>query len=121
MVTWKDDFPERRQQPRINTAMSVRYRGIRQTDDSVVNAISKDISAGGVRLLVNEFISVFTRLVLEIAVPSAPKPIRAVSKIAWIYKKPYGEQYEIGAQFMDMSEEDKKDVFSFIERSIPKG
>lgn len=117
---WKDDFPERRRQPRINTAMSVQYRGIRQANDSVVNAISRDISTGGVCLLVNEFISVFTRLVLEIAIPSAPKPVRVVSKIAWIRKRPYGEQYEVGAQFMDISEEDKRGVFGFVERSIPK-
>lgn len=117
---WKDDFPERRQQSRLNTAMSVQYRGIRQANDSVVTAIARDISTGGVRLLVNEFISVFTRLALEIAMPSMPRPVRVISKIAWIRKRPYGEQYEIGAQFMDMSEEDKKGVFDFIERSIPK-
>lgn len=117
---WKDDFPERRQQLRVNTAMSVQYRGIRQADDSVVSAISRDISTGGVSLLVNEFISVFTRLVLDIAVPSAPKPVRVVSKVAWIRKRPYGEQYEVGAQFMDMSEEDKRGVFDFVDRSIPK-
>jgi len=116
----KDDFPERRQQPRVNTTMSVQYRGIRQADDSVVNAISRDISNGGVRLLVNEFISVFTRLVLEIALPSVPKPVRVVSKVTWIRKRPYGEQYEVGAQFMDMSEEDKRGVFDFVESSVPK-
>lgn len=116
----KDDFPERRQQPRVNTTMSVQYRGIRQADDSVVNAISRDVSNGGVRLMVNEFISVFTRLVLDIALPSAPKPVRVVSKVAWIRKRPYGEQYEVGAQFMDMSEEDKKGIFDFVESSAPK-
>ena len=117
---WKGDFPERRRQFRINTTMSVQYRGIKQADDSVVTAISRDISTGGVRLLVNEFISVFTRLVLDIAVPSTPKPVRAVSKVAWIRKRPYGEQYEVGAQFMDISKEDKKDVSDFVVRSIPK-
>ena len=117
---WKEDFPERRQQPRVNTTMSVQYRGIRQASDSVVNTISRDISAGGVRLLVDEFISVFTRLVLEIAVPSTPKPVRVVSKITWIRKRPYGEQYEVGAQFMDMPEEDKRGLSDFMEKSIPK-
>ena len=116
----KDDFPERRQQPRVNTAVSVQYRGIRQSEDSVINAISRDISTGGVRLLVNEFISVFTRLILDIAIPSAPKPVRVVSKVAWIRKRPYGEQYEVGAQFTDMPEEVKRGVFDFVERSIPE-
>ena len=117
---WSDDFPERRQQQRVYMTMSVQYRGIRQANNSVVNAISRDISTGGVRLLVNEFISVFTRLVLEIAVPSAPKPVRVVSKIAWVRKRPYGEQYEVGAQFVEMSEEDRRGVTDFIERSVPR-
>lgn len=116
---WKADFPERRQEPRVASTMSVQYRGIRQESDATVNAIARDISVGGVRLLVNEFVSVFTRLVLEIAMPSTPKPVRAVSKITWIRKRPYGEQYEVGAQFMDMSDEDRKDINDFIERSIP--
>jgi c-di-GMP-binding flagellar brake protein YcgR len=100
---WSDDFPERRQQQRVNMTMSVQYRGIRQASNSVVNAISRDISVGGARLLVNEFISVFTRLILEISVR----------------KRPYGEQYEVGAQFMEMSEEDRRGVVDFIEKSAP--
>ena len=117
---WNDDFPERRQQQRVNMTMSVQYRGIRQASNSVVSAISRDISSGGARLLVNEFISVFTRLILEITVPSAPKPVRAVSKITWVRKRPYGEQYEVGAQFMEMSEEDRRGVVDFIEKSVPR-
>ena len=117
---WKGDFPERRRQPRVAAAMSVQYRGIRQASDSIVNAISRDVSAGGVRLLVNEFVSVFTRLVLEIAVPSMPKPVRVVSKVAWIRKRPYGEQYEVGAHFLEMSEDDRKGICGFMEKSIPK-
>lgn len=117
---WKEDFPERRQFVRVNMTMSVQYRGIRQASDSIINTISRDISTGGIRLLVNEFISVFTRLVLEIAVPSTPKPVKAVSKVAWIQKRPYGEQYEVGVEFMDMPEEDRRDIFDFVEKSIPK-
>ncbi|MFA5093703.1 MAG: PilZ domain-containing protein [Candidatus Omnitrophota bacterium] len=117
---WKADFPERRQFERVNTAMSVQYRGIRQASDSVISAISRDVSAGGIRLLVDEFISVFTRLVLEIALPSIPNPVKVVSKVAWIRKRPYGEQYEVGVEFMDMPEEDRRGICDFVERSAPK-
>ncbi|HOX09847.1 MAG TPA: PilZ domain-containing protein [Candidatus Omnitrophota bacterium] len=114
----KSDFPERRQFERINTAMSVQYRGIRQANGSVISAISRDISTGGVRMLVNEFISVFTRLVLDIAVPSTTKPVRVVSKVAWVRKRPYGEQYEVGVEFVDMPDEDRRSIFDFVERSV---
>lgn len=117
---WKPVVPERRESPRVNTAMSVQYRGIRQTDDSVVGAIARDISVGGIRLLVNEFVSVFTRLVLEVALPSSPKPVTVISKVAWVRKRPHGEQYEVGMQFMDIAEEDRRDISDFIEKSIPR-
>ncbi len=117
---WKPVVPERREYPRVNAAMSVQYRGIRQADDSVIGAIARDISAGGIRLLVNEFVSVFTRLVLEIALPSSPKPVRVISKVAWVRKRPHGEQYEVGMQFMDIAEEDKRGIFDFVEKSIPR-
>ncbi len=111
---------ERRQKPRMKVAMPVRYRGIRQAENSIVSAIARDLSSGGIRLLVDEFLSVFTRLVVEISVPSTKRPVRAVSKVAWIRKRPHGEQYEVGMQFVDVAEEDKTNIFDFVERSIPK-
>ncbi len=117
---WKSEVPERRQNPRINTTMSIQYKGIRQASDSVMGAIARDISSGGIRVLLNEFVSVFTRLVVEVAIPSNPKLIRVISKVAWIQKRPHGEQYEVGMQFLDMAEEDRRDIAEFVERSIPK-
>ncbi len=117
---WKAEVPERRQYPRVNTTMSIQYRGIRQASDSIMGAIARDISCGGIRVLANEFVSVFTRLVVEVAIPSIPKPVRVISKVAWIQKRPHGEQYEVGMQFLDMAEEDKYNISEFVEKSIPK-
>ncbi len=117
---WKAEVPERRQYPRVNTTMSIQYRGIRQASDSVMGAIARDISSGGIRVLVNEFISVFTRLVVEVYIPSTSEAVKVVSKVAWIQKRPHGEQYEVGMQFLDMAEEDRHNISEFVERSIPK-
>ena len=104
---WKAEVPERRQYPRVNTTMSIQYRGIRQASDSVMGAIARDISSGGIRVLVNEFVSVFTRLVVEVAIPSTPKAVRVISKVAWM-------------QFLDMAEEDRRNIAEFVERAVPK-
>lgn len=117
---WKAEVPERRQYPRVNTTMSIQYRGMRQASDSVMGAIARDISSGGIRVLVNEFISVFTRLVVEVYIPSTSEAVKVVSKVAWIQKRPHGEQYEIGMQFLDMAEEDRRNISEFVERSIPR-
>ncbi len=111
---------ERRQFPRVSSAMPIQYRGIHQASDAVVGTVARDISSGGVRLIANEFISVFTRLVVEVSIPSTRKPIKAISKVVWIHKRPYGEQYEVGMQFVDMPEEDKRNIVHFVERSVPR-
>lgn len=114
------DFSERREHPRVGIAMPVRYRGIRQSSDSAINAITRDISRGGIRILVDEFISVFTRLVVEISIPSVIRPIKVVSKVAWVCKRPYGDQYEVGMQFIDIPQEDRRDIFEFVDKSSRK-
>lgn len=113
-------YQERRRHPRVISAMPVQYRGIRQDGDAAVGTVARDISNGGIRFVTNEFISIFTRLVVEVSIPSTPKPVKAISKVVWIHKRPYGEQYEIGMQFVDMTEEDKRNLSQFVERSIPK-
>lgn len=89
-------------------------------NDNLMSATSRDISISGMRLLVNEFVSVFTRLVIEVPIPSTPKAIRAVSKVAWIQKRPYGEQYELGLHFLDITEDDRRDIHEYVERLTPK-
>lgn len=111
---------ERRLYPRASAAMPVQYRGIRQANDAIMGTIARNISKGGVALIVNEFISVFTRLIVEISIPPIAKPIRAISKVVWIRKRPHGEQYEVGMEFVDITEEDRRNVSDFVERSIPK-
>jgi len=58
--------------------------------------------------------------VVEVAVPSNPQTIRVISKVAWIQKRPHGEQYEVGMQFTDMAEEDRRNIAEFVEKAIPK-
>lgn len=113
-------YPDRRRYPRVNSAMPVQYRGIRQGSEAAVGTIARDISNGGIRFVSNEFLSIFTRLVVEISIPSTPKPVRAISKVVWIRKRSYGEQYEVGMQFVDMSEDDRRNISHFVDKSIPK-
>ena len=40
--------------------------------------------------------------------PSQTKPIKAVSKVAWVQKAKAGEDYEVGNQFMEITEKDRE-------------
>jgi len=52
--------------------------------------------------------------VVEINLPTIPKPIKAISKVAWIRKLPSSDQYELGNQFLEMSREDKVQINNFV-------
>lgn len=108
---------ERRRFTRVNTRVPLQFKDIQRPIETYSGTLTKDICEGGVRFIANEFLSVFTRLLVEISVPSFSRPIKAISKVAWIQKQPRGSQYNVGLQFLDMTEEDRKHLASFIAKS----
>lgn len=108
---------ERRKFPRINARIPLQFRDIQRPIETYAGSLTKDISENGVRFSSSEFLSIFTRLLLEISVPSFSRPIKAISKVAWIQKAPRSNQYNVGLQFMDMTEDDRKHLTSFIAKS----
>ena len=80
--------------------------------------MTKDISAGGVSFKTSEFISLACRLVVEINLPTDGKPIKAISKVAWIRKTPTNDNYELGNQFLEITKEDKNRINDFVSNSL---
>ena len=108
---------EKRRSPRIDARLPLQFKDVQRPIETYTGTLTGDISEGGVRFMSSEFLSIFTRLLLEVSVPSFSRPIKAISKVAWIQKVSGGNQYDVGVQFMDMSEEDKKHLASFITKS----
>lgn len=108
---------EKRRFPRVNARLPLQFKDIQRPIETYSGTLSSDISKTGVSFTSNEFLSVFTRLMLEMSVPSFSQPIKIISKVAWIKKMPYSTQYKVGVQFMDMTEEDKKCLSNFIAKS----
>lgn len=108
---------ERRRFPRINVRLPLQFKDVQRPIETYSGTLTKDISEGGVRFISGEFLSIFTRLLLEVSVPSFSRPIKAISKVAWIQKIPRSNQYNVGVKFMDVTEEDKKQLASFVSKS----
>lgn len=114
------NIQERRRYPRVESNLPLQYKNLRKIGETSIGALTKDICEGGVRFKANEFISLACRLVVEITLPTLSKPIKAISKVAWIKKIPSSDQYELGNQFLDMTKEDKNHVINFINRTLNK-
>ncbi len=108
---------DKRRYKRVESALPVQFRNLRKAADPVNGALSHNLSEGGVCFMSNEFISLACRLVVEITLPTLPKPIKAISKIAWIKKIPTNNQYMLGNQFLEMTKEDKAHVMNFVNNS----
>lgn len=108
---------EKRQSPRVKTSIPVRYKELREGAETVsVGSITGDISTGGLRFGTNKFISTACRLILELDIPTLTKPIKALSKVAWIQEANAGDdyQYQVGSQFMEITKKDQELIATYL-------
>ena len=111
---------DRRRFTRIDSTVPLQYKKLKESSEGTIGAITQDVSEGGAKFLANEFLPLATRLVVELFLPAQPKPIKAISKVAWIRKAPSGEQYEIGNQFLDVDKGDKNQLSEYVKRTQEK-
>ena len=87
----------RRQFVRIPFYEAVGYQRLEQS--SLEGSLAGDISQGGLKLSVNEFIPLETVLELQIRLPGQIQVIPARAKVVWIKELPYrDDSWEIGVQ-----------------------
>ena len=106
---------ENRRFPRVTTHIPVKYRKLRDPEGTVkAGTITRNLSEGGVRFKTSEFISMACRLILELDMPMFTKPVKAISKVAWIRKEASGDDFEVGNQFLEISKQDKELVSEYV-------
>ncbi|UCD54759.1 MAG: PilZ domain-containing protein [Candidatus Omnitrophota bacterium] len=108
------NFEEKRRFPRVESRFPLKYKDLKKTDEESRGSISKNLSENGVRFRSDRFISLACRLVIEMNFPALSKPVKAISKVAWIRKLPVGDDYEVGNQFLEIAKEDKNIIQSFV-------
>lgn len=110
---------EKRRYPRVDFRIPIQYRNLRSNVETVLTALNKDLGEGGICFISNEFLSLASRLVLEISLPNLARPIKVISKVAWVKKASLNDQYQIGSQFLEMTNEDKKQIQKYVGKNIP--
>ena len=109
---------EKRRFKRIDSSLPVQFKNLRKPAEIANGSLTRNVSEGGVCFKSSKFISLACRLVLEINLPNTPKPIKAISKVAWIRKDPSGDQYELGNQFLEITREDKSLIMGFVNSAL---
>jgi len=118
MENSEDRFDDKRKYKRVDSVLPVQYRNLRKGEERPSPTLGSNISEGGVCFTSSQFISLACRLVVEISLPDLIKPIKAISKIAWIKRLPSSDQYLMGNQFLEMTKEDKAYVMNFVNNTL---
>jgi c-di-GMP-binding flagellar brake protein YcgR len=105
---------DKRRYKRVDAGFAVQYRDLKKIADLQKGSLLRNISEGGVCFNSREFMSLACRLVLNITLPNTIKPIKAISKVAWIRRLPNGDQYELGNQFLEIAKEDRAQITDFV-------
>lgn len=112
-----DSSEDKRKFKRLDARIPLQYKELGGAKIAQ-GTLTKNLSEGGVRFTSDKFISLACRLVVEMSLPAMQKPVRAISKIAWIKKVPSDDGYEVGNQFLDMTKEDRAVISGFINNSL---
>ena len=79
------------------------------------NALSANMSEGGVCFTAPEFVSMSHRLVFEIELPTLASPVKTIARVAWIVKDPEEGTFMIGSQFLEASKEDRELIKKYMD------
>ena len=106
----------RRKYARLDLALTVGYKVIGQVGQQPANpadAISQDVSLGGLRLMTPTSLENGTELELDINLSDSDPPIKATGEVMW-QTKLSNTSYETGVLIKGMPPEDRGRFMSFV-------
>ena len=109
---------DKRRYKRVEFRLPVEYKNLRKSSVPSQGSLTRNIGEGGICFQSSEFMSLACRLIVEITLPNVPKPIKAISKVAWIKRLPSSDMYELGNQFLEMAKEDRAHIVDFISKVL---
>lgn len=105
---------QRRDHARTDASLNVDV----EIGDAPVRCVTKDVSGGGVSLLVREVLQVIEgqEFAIVINVPDGRLPIRARCQAKFVREVLRGSRWLIGSQFVDITEDDRQRLVRFVFR-----
>lgn len=107
---------ERRRYTRVPENVQLSYEILPVA--SIKQYLTKDISQGGIRFFAHEFIPKGSRLKIKLSFPRTLFSFEALVQCMWIKEVPYGEEYEVGVEFVDLPSEIVDYLITYIRVSL---
>ena len=94
---------ERRRSPRVRAYRPVRL--LHSPAPQVVETLTKDLAAGGVRCVSPTVFPISTELTVELALSTGDEPLTVRGQLVWFRTIPHSEQFDLGIAFRDMPQQ----------------
>ena len=107
---------EKREFIRLSTNIKVKYKILSRGKKK--EALSKDISGGGIKLFLNEKLEIHTLLRLELKIPKHPGLISAEGIIVWVEKSKIIPKFNTGIKFTKIKPISKARIFKYVYENI---
>ncbi len=109
---------EKRQFFRLNLLADVIYSK-KQPSTKEGLTLTRNISKGGICLIVYEPLSVNDLLELNIFLPDSKNPIRVDGRVKWIREFTIGDpakgkRFDVGIEYVDISDEDQNKIIKYV-------
>ena len=76
--------------------------------------LSLDVSMGGIRFLSDHFINPLSTLKIEMSFEREKKMMAVLAVVRWVKSVYEDERYEVGAEFIDIREEDSRFLHDYL-------
>ena len=106
---------EKRKSPRLSFDVELQYQVLNPRSPKTPKSRGKNISAGGLCIIMLEKVKIGTPLKLEFSFPNEDKPIVAKGKVMWVEKLTIIStesyvSYDCGVEFVDISPHDIESI-----------
>ena len=110
---------ERRRYLRIPAHMQILYEVLHTA--AMKEQSTKDISQGGIRFMVHEFIPKNSQMKVRLTLSRTSFTFEAIVQAIWISEMPYGQAYEVGVKFIDIPVPAANYLINYIKASLRIG
>jgi hypothetical protein len=93
---------DQRQYPRFSFKEPVAFQAAEEAPST--GSLAGDISEGGVRIRVQEFIPLRTVLTLKIHLNNPVRTLPVKGEVVWVREVPHSEVFDVGIRFLEVEQ-----------------
>ena len=104
-------WDEKRRDFRIKENLPIRYESTPR--GKYGNALTEDISEGGVRLTLDEFIPKLSKMLLMINL-TPNRLVELNAEVRWAERVSHSYRYEVGLEFQDVNPDTRRSISEYV-------